>query len=249
MTAEPDIEAPEPTAEPGVPEPPWLKPPRMTRARSPLSRDVIVDGALRLLDREGASGLSMRRLADELGSGAGAIYWHVANKEQLIQLMFDRVIGDLPLPEVDPARWQEQLKQAARDVRAAMTAHPGLAELSFGRIPLGPNAVRYFEWHLSVLRAGGLPDRVAALAGDLIHLYVDSFAFEECVGVPPPSGEESSPAEFIGQLRAYLASLPADRFPNVTELADELTTGGPDVRFEFGLDILVAGLAAQARTQ
>jgi hypothetical protein len=109
--------------------------------------------------------------------------------------------------------------------------------------------VRYFEWHLAVLRAGGLPDRVAALAGDLIHLYVDSFAFEECVGVPPPSGEASSVADFIGELRAYFASLPADRFPNITELADELTTGGHDVRFEFGLDILVAGLAAHARTR
>jgi TetR/AcrR family transcriptional regulator, tetracycline repressor protein len=247
MSAEPDRETPEPTTEPVIPEPPWLKPPRTTRARAPLSREVIVDAALRLLDREGASGLSMRRLADELGSGAGAIYWHVANKEQLIQLMFDRVIGDLPLPDVDPSRWQEQIKQAARDARASMTDHPGLAELSFGRIPLGPNAVRYFEWHLSVLRAGGLPDRVAALAGDLIYLYVDSFSFEECVGVPPPSGEGSSPADFIGELRAYLASLPADRFPNITELADALTTGGSDERFEFGLDILVAGLAAHAR--
>jgi AcrR family transcriptional regulator len=249
MRADPDPGALEQTAEPRIPEPPWLKPPRATRTRAPLSRDLIVDAALRLLDREGASGLSMRRLADELGSGAGAIYWHVANKEQLIQLMFDRVIGDLPLPGVDASRWQEQIKQAARDARDAMTAHPGLAELSFGRIPLGPNAVRYFEWHLAVLRAGGLPDRVAALAGDLIHLYVDSFAFEECVGVPPPSGEESSVADFIGELRAYFASLPADRFPNITELADELTTGGPDVRFEFGLDILVAGLAAQAQAR
>ncbi len=247
MSAEPEQQTPEPTAEPDIPQPPWLKPPRTTRARAPLSRDVIVDAALRLLDREGASGLSMRRLAEELGSGAGAIYWHVANKEQLIQLMFDRVIGDLPLPEVEPARWQEHIKQAARDARDAMTAHPGLAELSFGRIPLGPNAVRYFEWHLSVLRAGGLPDRVAALAGDLIHLYVDSFSFEECVGMSPPSGEESSVADFIGELRAYFASLPADRFPNITELAGELTSGGSDVRFEFGLDILVAGLAAHAR--
>lgn len=246
MDTGPERETAEPT-EPGIPEPPWLKPPRATRHRTPLSRDVIVDAALRLLDRDGASGLSMRRLADELGSGAGAIYWHVANKEQLIQLMFDRVIGELPLPEVDPSRWQEQIKQAARDARDAMTDHPGLAELSFGRIPLGPNAVRYFEWHLSVLRAGGLPDRVVALAGDLIHLYVDSFSFEECVGISAPSGEESSVADFIGQLREYFASLPVDRFPNITELADELTTGGPDVRFEFGLDILVAGLAAHAQ--
>lgn len=232
-------------AEPDVPEPPWLRTKRR-RARAQLTREGIVEAALRVLDSEGAAGLSMRRLADELGSGPGAIYWHVANKEQLIQLVFDRVIGELPLPEVDPPNWREQLKQAARDARDAMKRHPGIAELSFGHIPLGPNAIRYHEWHLSVLRAGGLPDRVAALAGDLIHLYVDSFAYEESIGMSTPSGEDTPIAEFIDQMRDYLASLPADRFPNTTELADLIVSGGPDVRFEFGLDIIVGGLAAHA---
>jgi TetR/AcrR family transcriptional regulator, tetracycline repressor protein len=242
--AEP-LELPDPQAtEPEVPEPPWLRS-RPRRVRSPLSRDAIVDAALTVLDCEGAAGLSMRRIAEELGTGAGALYWHVENKEQLVQLVFDRVIGELPLPEVDPENWQEQIKQSARDVRASMARHPGLAQLSFGRVPLGPNAVRYHEWHLSVLRAGGLPDRVAALAGDLIYLYVDAFAFDECVGMTPPSGEDSV-GGFIAEVRAYFATLPAERFPNLTELAEELTTGGRDERFEFGLDVLVSGLAALA---
>jgi TetR/AcrR family transcriptional regulator, tetracycline repressor protein len=243
--AEP-LELPDPQAtEPEVPEPPWLRP-RPRRVRSPLSRDAIVDASLKVLDCEGATGLSMRRIAAELGSGVGALYWHVENKEQLVQLVFDRVIGELPLPEVDPENWQEQVKQAARDVRASMARHPGLAQLSFGRVPLGPNAVRYHEWHLSVLRAGGLPDRVAALAGDLIYLYVDAFAFDESVGMTPPSGQDESVGDFISELRGYFASLPPDRFPNVTELAEELTSGSRDERFEFGLDVLVSGLAALA---
>jgi len=227
-----------------IPEPPWLRT-RPRRARAPLSREAIVDAALRVLDREGAAGLSMRRIAEELGSGAGAIYWHVENKEQLVQLLFDRVIGELPLPEVDPPNWKEQIKRAARDVREAMNRHPGLAQLSFGRIPVGPNAVRYFEWHLSVLLAGGLPNRVAALAGDLIHLYVDSFSYEECVGMASPSGTGEA-RDSIAELRAYFASLPADRFPNVSALAEDLTAGGRDERFEFGLEILVDGLAAHS---
>ena len=230
-----------------VPEAPWFRTTRASRARAPLSREAIVDAALRVLDREGAQGLSMRRIGEELGSGAGALYWHVENKEQLIHLMFDRVIGELPLPQVDPLRWQEQIKQAARDVRGAMRLHPGLAELTFGRIPLGPNAVRYFEWHLSVLLAGGLPDRVAALAGDLIHLYVDSFSYEECVEFVPPSGADGTAADFIGELRAYFTSLPPELFPNITALAEPLTSGGRNERFEFGLDILVAGLASHSQ--
>jgi AcrR family transcriptional regulator len=235
--------------QPEVPEAPWLRPPRKPRERVPLSRDAIVEAALRLLDREGAHGFSMRRLADELGVGAGAIYWHVENKEQLLQHVFDRVIGDLPMPRPDQKRWREQIKQAARDEREMMTRHPGIAQLSFGRIPLGPNAVRYMEWHLSILRAGGLSDRVAALAGDMLYLYIGAFSFEECLGLAVPTGGDGSAHDFIGQLREYFASLPADSFPNISQLAGELTSGGPDTRFEFGLDVVLDGLVAQSQRE
>jgi len=231
-----------------VPEAPWLRPPRKPRERVQLSRDVIVDGALRLLDRDGASAFSMRKLAEELGVGAGALYWHVTNREQLVQLVFDRVIGELPMPEPDAAAWREQIKQAARDEREMMRRHPGIAQLSFGRIPVGPNAVRYMEWHLSILRSGGLSDRVAALAGDIIYLYIGAFSFEECVGMAVPS-DDASARDFIGELRDYFASLPADRFPNMSELAVALTTGGRDERFEFGLDVLLDGLVAQSQRE
>jgi len=190
----------------------------------------------------------MRKLAEELGVGAGALYWHVTNREQLVQLVFDRVIGELPMPEPDAAAWREQIKQAARDEREMMRRHPGIAQLSFGRIPVGPNAVRYMEWHLSILRSGGLSDRVAALAGDIIYLYIGAFSFEECVGMAVPS-DDASARDFIGELRDYFASLPADRFPNMSELAVALTTGGRDERFEFGLDVLLDGLVAQSQRE
>ncbi len=188
----------------------------------------------------------MRKLAEELGVGAGALYWHVTNREQLVQLVFDRVIGELPMPAPDADAWREQIKQAARDEREMMRRHPGIAQLSFGRIPVGPNAVRYMEWHLSILRSGGLSDRVAALAGDIIYLYIGAFSFEECVGMAVP-GDDASAHDFIGELREYFGSLPADRFPNMSELAVALTTGGRDERFEFGLDVLLDGLVAQSQ--
>jgi AcrR family transcriptional regulator len=244
LDGEHQIDTIAPAVEPEVPEVPWIRRRRKPRERAPLSREVIVEAALRVLDREGAAGFSMRRLADQLGSGPGAIYWHVANKEELVQLVFDRVIGELPLPEPDRERWQEQLKQSARETREMMKRHPGLAQLSFGRIPLGPNAIRYLEWQLSVLRTGGLSDEVAALAGDLAALYVGAFAYEESLGLSTPAGAELGVEGFVEAMRQYLASLPADRFPNVTALAGQLTAGGPDERFEFGLDVLVAGLAA-----
>jgi AcrR family transcriptional regulator len=232
-----------------IPEAPWLRTPRKPRERAPLSREAIVDAALRLIDREGVSAFSMRRLAEDLGVGPGALYWHVTNREQLLQLVFDRVIGELSMPKPSARRWREQIKQAAREEREMMRRHPGIAQLSFGRIPVGPNAVQYMEWHLSVLRAGGVSDRVAALAGDLISLYIGAFSFEESLGLVVPTGGGESPHDFIGQLRDYLASLPSDRFPNLSELAADLTAGGPDVRFEFGLDVILDGLVAQSQAR
>jgi AcrR family transcriptional regulator len=230
---------------PGVPEPPWLRK-RPGSAREHLSRDAIVEAALRVLARKEPRPFTMRAVAEELGTGAGALYWHVADKEQLVQLVFDRVVAELPRPEPDPERWQEQLKQTARDALALMRRYPGVAQLSLGRVPLGPNAVRHIEWYLSLLRAGGLPDRAVALAADLVFLYVGAFACEECLWAARSEAEASS-EELTSELRAYFCSLPADAFPTVVELADDLTTPGPDERFEFGLELLVDGLAAQRR--
>lgn len=229
-----------------VPEPPWRERKQRRPPRSTLSRDAIVDAALRVLDRDGFDALTMRALAKELNTGPGALYWHVANKEELLQLMIDRVAGELELPEPDPSRWQEQLKEMAREMRRTMGRHPGIARATMGRIPLGPNTARWAEWLFALLRPAGIPDRAAARVGDLIALYTGAYAFEESLPFPNPGGDEASLQEFVGMMRDYFAGLPPDRFPNTVELADELVSGDRDERFEFGLDVLVKGLATQA---
>ena len=141
-----------------IPEPPWKPAPRRRSARAPLTREAVVDAAFRVLDREGASGLSMRRVAEELGTGPASLYWHVASKDALIDLMVDRVAGQLPLPKPDPDNWQEQLRDWLIGARRVFERHPGLAGLTLGRIPVGPNVVRWAEWTLAVLR-GVVPRR------------------------------------------------------------------------------------------
>jgi AcrR family transcriptional regulator len=197
---------------------------------------------LRVLDREGIDGLSMRGVAEELGTGAASLYWHVRNKEHLLQLLFERVTGEIPLPVPDPARWQEQLKQLGRDMRALMKRHRDVARLSLGRIPAGPSLALTSEWLFELLRPVGLPDQVIAYAADLASLYVGAHAYEESLGLASPTGEDLGPEEIIGMLRGYVLSLPPDRFPNTLSAVDALFSGGPDERFEFGLDVIVKGL-------
>jgi AcrR family transcriptional regulator len=231
-----------------VPDPPGQAAPRARPARAPLSQDAIVHAALRVLDRDGSAGLSMRRVADELGTGPASLYWHVANKDALVNLIIDRVAGEVPLPEPDPDHWQEQLREWLLGVRRVFERHPGVAALTLGRVPTGPNVLRWAEWTLALLRGAGIPDRIAAFAGDLLGLYLGATGYE--AAMPPmtsATGEPLSVEESVATIRGYFASLPADQFPNVVATVDELVGGGPEERFGLGLDVILRGLASYAR--
>jgi AcrR family transcriptional regulator len=227
-----------------IPEPPWKAARRGRPGRTPLTREAIVDAALRVVDREGADGLSMRRVAEELGTGPASLYWHVASKDELINLLVDRVASEIEMPEPDPVRWQEQLKDWMIQARRVFQRHPGVAVFTLGRIPVGPNLVRWTEWLLSLLRGAGVPDRIAAYAGDLGGLYLGASAYEESLVLPSPTGEDLQPDQILAMFRSYYESLPADQFPNIHATLGELFSGGPDERFELGVDVLIRGLAS-----
>jgi AcrR family transcriptional regulator len=246
--------APDP-ASPQIPPPPWQRLPdrQARRRREPISRDAIVTAAVQLLDREGLAALSMRRLAEELGTGAASLYWHVGSKDGLLDLVLDQIIGEQQVPDPDPPRWREQLKDVARAQRAASLRHPYVVRISIGRIPMGPNALRYSERVLAILRAGGLPPHLAVQGYLLLIATVNGFTMDE-TGVedgadPHASAPPSDPAtlqQAANMARDYIASLPAELFPNMTALADEFAFADPDERFELLIDIFVDGLARRA---
>jgi AcrR family transcriptional regulator len=217
------------------PEPPWWRPAKPGRRRNPLSRDAIVDAALAVLEAEGADALTIRRLADELGTGPATLYWHIRSKEELGELVYDRVMGEIELPEPDPDRWQEQLKDLARQAYRVMLRHNDLVRFSIGRVPVGPNMLRVMEWSLELFRRVGVPDQPAAYFGDIFGRYLDASVLEVTTRDDGPDVEQ------VGQ---YFGSLPSDEFPNITRLTRSMFAGSDDDRFEFGLDLLVRGLAA-----
>jgi AcrR family transcriptional regulator len=239
-------------ADPEIPPPPWQRlPDRSARKRrEPISRDAIVAAAIQLLDREGLSALSMRRLGEELGAGAASLYWHVGSKDGLLDLVLDELIGEVEVPEPDPARWQEQLKEAAKSQRRVSLRHPYLVRVSIGRIPMGPNALRTTERTLAILRAGGLSPRLAVQGYLLLIDTVNGFTVDE-TGVEDGGAPKLDPDELqkvADMARDYIASLPPAQFPNMTELAGEFAFSDADERFEILIDIFVDGLARRAAT-
>jgi AcrR family transcriptional regulator len=226
-----------------TPAPPWRSSPRRGRTapRPQLSRESVVAAALAVVEAEGGDGLTMRRVAEEIGVSASALYGYVANKEELVQLVLEQIMAEIPVPE-PTGRWEDFVRAFARGTYDVFRRHPGVAGLTLGRVPFGPAMLPGAERMLAELRAAGLPDQVAAYVGDLGSLYVGAVAYEQEVSAVPDEGEFSADAA------RWLRSLPRETFPNLVELAGTLVAGDASDRFEWGLDVLIRGLASYLTT-
>lgn len=229
------------------PAPPWRTRARSRATRRPLSQQAVVDAALAVINQEGLGGLSMRRVAQELGTGPASLYAHVSGKEELLELLVDRVSAEITVPEPDPQRWAAQIRDVARQAYNVYASHSNLALASLARIPTGPNALRVTERMLAVLLAGGVPAQPAAWFLDRLFLYIAGDAYEGALYAEKvrASGEDMRTYwdRLLGQLRTYFLSLPERSYPNIRGHVDELLTGAGDERFEFGLDLLIRGVA------
>lgn len=226
-----------------LPDPPWRTAARKP-VRQPLSRDKIVDTALGLLEKEGIDALSMRRVAQALNTGPASLYAHVRNRDELCELMFDRILGEIDFQPPDPGRWRAQLKQLCFDQVAAMVKYPGIASVVMNAmIPLGPNALRHGEAMLAILRSGGLSERQAAWAFDALGLYAKAYAAEVASW---RDGAEEELAERGRQMAEYMRSLPAGTFSNLMAIGPLFSAETARERFEFAIDTFIAGLDALA---
>ncbi|MEU4767542.1 TetR/AcrR family transcriptional regulator [Actinosynnema sp. NPDC023794] len=125
-------------------------------AGSGLSVDVIVDAAIEVADRDGMAALSMRAVGERLGRSAMALYTYVPSKAELLDLMYDRVLGELPSEYPVDGGWRVALRAWAQDARAFFLAHPWVLQVSQARPVLGPNEFLMVEVLLRILRPTGL---------------------------------------------------------------------------------------------
>ncbi len=236
-----------PEPESALPSPPRTprRRERPTR-RTALTVEAIVAAAIEVLDETGVSGLSMRGVAQRLGTGAASLYAHVSGKEELLELVFDELVGRMPLPEPDPACWREQLHQMAGDLRQILISHRDVALAGLGRIPSSPKVLAAAEVVVAVMRSGGLSDRVLALGLDQLMLYVAASAFEDSLYEHRGLNDEEL-ARYFEDVHAFYQRLPTDRFPVLASIADPMTGPDGDERFAFGLDAMLAGFEAMSR--
>ncbi|WP_306204146.1 TetR/AcrR family transcriptional regulator [Actinoplanes sp. RD1] len=155
----------------------FLRDPGRRRRASPLSRELIVGAAIALLDRDGSAGLTMRRLAEGLGVTATALYWHVRTRENVLDLAFDHIFGELPLPGAAPD-WRDDVRHVLTGWRAVMLRHPWAPAL-VGRPVLGPHVLARTEFLQAALIRGGRTGLELAVFTRLLANFVIGSALTE----------------------------------------------------------------------
>jgi AcrR family transcriptional regulator len=206
------------------------------RTRTGLTREQVAHAALELADGDGLDALSMRTLAERLGVGTMTLYGYYRNKDELLDAVVDAAVGDGAPPD-GGGEWREQLRAVVMHARRSLLRHPSLVELRVRRPVLRPEALRFSERSLRILRDAGLDVREATAAFRLLFTYTFGFAALS----PAEATEADRRAAF-----AALAALPPEEYPALTEAREEASEamGGEEV-FEYGLERILDGLAAR----
>ncbi len=222
---------------------PWAKAVERERpSRVTLSRDQIVDAAIRVMDEEGLDALSMRRLGQELNSGATSLYWHIKNKDELLDLVLDQVIGEVVPDMPRDAGWRDTADQTARALRRVLVRHRGVAPVMGERPTFGPNALQALEILLTPFMAAGFEPEGALLAATTIINWASAYAVFEVRDPVGPSATDEQRAAFLAEFRAFVATLPADEFPTTLALLPYGAELSADQQFDYGLGRLLDGI-------
>ncbi len=216
---------------------------RDTGPREPLSRERIVEAAIRVLDADGLAGLSMRRVAHELDSGVMSLYRHVAGREELLDLVLDELTADVAPPGAS-GEWRADLSALARDIRAVLLRRRDLTLLLTARLGLGRAALTALDRTIGIFLRAGFPARDAVRANHALGMYVAGSATWEAVGLDGET-DAAARAALGAASAARLAALPAGTLPNLVATAGELYAGSGEERFEYGLAMLLDGFAAR----
>ena len=209
-----------------------------------ISRSLILQAALGIIDRDGVQGLSMRRLSEAVGRDPTVLYRHVPNKAAVLDGVAEVVLAQLSVDTADPD-WAAQLRSVAHDFRRLAITHPNVVSLLVTRplaTPLGqrpPGMLRPLEDVLALLIAAGFS------GVDALHIYRLLFGFLHGHILNELQELIERPEETDDVLRLGLHRLSITDFPHVRALATALASYDGAAELDRGLDLLLTGLTAK----
>jgi AcrR family transcriptional regulator len=223
--------------------------PTRSETRPSLSREVVADLALTIADAEGIEAVTIRRLATELGVTPMALYWHFRTKEDLLAGLAARVLDALEVP-ARTGDWAADIRAALVALVTAMRPHPQVAHLVADTILAHPTGLELTESALSILGDAGFgPEPASFLAMQALRAAITMVTGDQ-VDDSGTSAQER--ADHLRAKKAYLASLPPEKYPSLIRHADAMTQCDDEEQFfDLGVDLYVAGvrgLAPASRT-
>jgi AcrR family transcriptional regulator len=208
--------------------------------RAPISRHTVVDAAMTLVDRNGLAALTIRKLAAEVGAPAMSLYAHFANKEQLHDLMFDRLVQRL-FPAHGSSTWQQEFETAGRHARALLLAHPHWIPL-LARPAVPVSSFGFYDHLLRLMAEGGLSRDAAVHAFSSAMSFALGFVLAERMMTPQP--DVVVPLRRLALLKDVIAHLPRGVYPQITSAKAVFQRWSFDRVFDLGLRSLITGVEA-----
>ena len=208
------------------------------RGRQPLTRERVLDTALRLADQGGLEALSMRKLGQALGVEAMALYYHFANKERVLDGIVDLVFGEIDVPAIG-GDWKAAMRRRAISVRDALARHRWAIGLMESRTNPGPANLRHHDAVIGCLRAAGFDMAMAAHAYSALDAYIYGFALTK-MNLP-----FESTTDIAEMAETMLEPFPLGEYPNLADfISEHAMKPGYDFgdEFEYGLDVILDGL-------
>jgi AcrR family transcriptional regulator len=215
---------------------------RTERRPDSLSKERIVEAAIEILDAGGEGALTFRALAARLATGAGAIYWHVDNKNDLLAATADEVIARVLGEAAGGPEPREAIRAIASGVFDAIDAHPWVgAQLS--REPWQPAMLQIFEGVGGQLEALGVPGEAQFDCASALLSYVLGLAGQYAAGARllPPDTDRSA---FLADVAARWARLDPARYPFLRRVAARLPAHDDREQFLAGIDLILSGITA-----
>ena len=218
--------------------------------RPSLSGEQVVAKAIELADRDGLGGLSMRRLADELGITAMSLYGYVPGKAELLDVMADRAYGEINLHGAPAGPWQARLAALAQQHWALLLSHPWLLHIAASRPLLGPNVTALYDAELAAVDGLGLTDTDMDLIASLLDDYVRGAARTAADAADAQARTGMSDQQWWDAYGPLLAEvLDPARYPTAVRVgaaagAEYGAAHDPARSFRFGLQRIIDGIDA-----
>lgn len=217
-------------------------PPRTERRADALSKTRIVEAAIAILDAEGEAALTFRALSARLATGAGAIYWHVTDKNDLLAAAADAVVTEVMARPVD-AEPRAAIRAIALNVFYAVNAHPWVGA-QFFRDPARPAALQVLEGVGQRLQALKVPETAQFDTATALVSYILGVAGQNAANAcqARESGRTDRGA-FLGGIADQWAALDPEQHPFVRRMAASLRDHDDRAQFLAGVDLILAGAA------